>query len=324
MSTAEAYDRWAEVRSYLSSTRARVTRESTSFLTSKNQVYDTDGNFLVALDTTEMRSLLPVFLARVGAVAQTHHEGQGDDGNAPSPSPSLPLKLIDLGCGTGRNTVQLLKSAPSTAEIVGLDVSPGMLAIAKKAVEQLLNNSSSSSNSNNSSSGTTSGPPEKNTNRVTLDVYDMLSSSSCSEATAASEDNDGSQMPTPPPAVATNATGIISTLVLEHVPARVFFRAVAAMLQPGGYLLVTNMHADMGRISQAGFIDIKTGKKIRPVSYNHEVKDVVAAARQEGFELVDPAQERAVEEGMVEVLGNRAAKWVGVTVWFGMCFQKKA
>lgn len=270
-----------------------------------------------------MRSLLPVFLARVATGAQTHHEEQGDNGNASSSPSSPPLKLIDLGCGTGRNTIQLLKSAPSTAEIVGLDVSPGMLAIAKKAVEQLLNNSSNSNSSSNGSSGTPSGPLEKNKNRVTLDVYDMLSSSSSSEATTASEDNDGSQMPTPPPPAATNATGIISTLVLEHVPARVFFRAVAAMLQPGGYLLVTNMHADMGRISQAGFIDIKTGKKIRPVSYNHEVKDVVAVARQEGFELVDPVQERAVEEGMVGVLGNRAAKWVGVTVWFGMCFRKK-
>jgi hypothetical protein len=188
-----------------------------------------------------------------------------------------------------------------------------MLAVARKAVEQFF------------SSTTTSSRPENNINNVTLDVYDMLPSASLSSSSSQidSEQEQDQQRPAPPPAAATDAAGIISTLVIEHVPARVFFRAAASMLQPGGYFLVTNMHADMGRISQAGFVDSKTGKKIRPTSYEHEVKDVVVVAREEGFELVDPVVERAVEEGMLEVLGSRAAKWVGVTVWFGMCFRKK-
>ena len=41
-----------------------------------------------------------------------------------------PQKILDLGCGTGSSTL-LLKQAFPNAEVVGLDLSPYMLAIAK-------------------------------------------------------------------------------------------------------------------------------------------------------------------------------------------------
>jgi SAM-dependent methyltransferase len=304
----------------------------------------------VALDSIEMRSLLFDFITRVvEQQAAQHAQAYAQGSPLEATHHPHPLKFIDLGCGTGRNTIQLLKVVPSTAEVVGLDVSPGMLAAAQTAVQRFFDGSAGSgAGSANNNPPSRCGVPERNNNnvninRVTLDVYDMLGSASSmqtSTATMATSSSDGNgnddgdnnnrddddeslQIPAPPPPIATGAAGIISTLVLEHVPARVFFRAAASMLQYGGYFLLTNMHADMGRISQAGFIDRTTGKKIRPTSYNHEVKDVLTVARQEGFELVGPVLERAVEEGMLEVLGTRAKKWVGVAVWFGMCFQKK-
>lgn len=251
-----------------------------------------------------MRSLLPSFLNRVKeafAINPPPEEKQ-DDGSRRM------LKLIDLGCGTGRNTLQLLCAAPSDAEIIGLDASMGMLDVARGAVERYLQSSSTSEKGNNIS-------------RVKLQQFDLLSPPQQHSPVA----GEGS------------AAGIISTLVLEHIPLDSFFLHAATLLRPGGYLLVTNMHADMGALSQAGFVDRVSGKKIRPArSYSHAVPDVIAAAGRVGFEVVvldgdhhdgrgtvDGVRERSVTEDMVDVLGPRARKWVGVTVWFGVCFRKR-
>ncbi|KAL3491788.1 S-adenosyl-L-methionine-dependent methyltransferase [Aspergillus germanicus] len=248
--TVDAYNRWAEV-------------------------YDTDGNFLQALDTIEMHNLLPYFLARV----QSEFAAEKT------------LKLVDLGCGTGRNTLQLARLAQAGAQITGVDASPGMLAVAKATVEA------------------------EGKGQVTLGEYDLLSP----DAPIPASLQDG-----------VLAAGVISTLVLEHIPLDLFFSGAAKLVRPGGYFLVTNMHADMGAISQAGFVDEKTGTKIRPTSYAHTTGDVVAAAEKVGFEVVGleengevGVRERKVQEGMVEALGVRGRKWVGVTVWFGVCFRMK-
>ncbi|KAA8651798.1 hypothetical protein EYZ11_003971 [Aspergillus tanneri] len=245
METVEAYNRWAEV-------------------------YDTDGNFLQALDTIEMRQLLPHFLDRVVSVNAT--------------------KLVDLGCGTGRNTVQLVKHASRGTEIVGLDASPGMMEVARESIRKAATSVDNVS--------------------VSLETFDLLKS------------------PPAPPECALGAAGVISTLVLEHIPLQQFFEGAAALLVHGGYLLVTNMHSDMGAISQAGFVDTATGTKIRPTSYFHTVEEVVVAAQKAGFMVEEingeRVRERTVDENVAETLGKRARKWIGVTVWFGICFRKNA
>jgi hypothetical protein len=116
---------------------------------------------------------------------------------------------------------------------------------------------------------------------------------------------------------------VLSTLVLEHLPVNVFFRSVKALLKPtGGYLLLTNMHAEMGRISQAGFVDGATGEKIRGLSYAHEIKEVIEEGRKRSFEVVGEVGERDVQEGDLGVLvGERGKKWVGVKVWFGFVMR---
>ncbi|CAL5871694.1 uncharacterized protein PFLUO_LOCUS5947 [Penicillium psychrofluorescens] len=261
LDTVEAYDKWAEI-------------------------YDTDGNFLLLLDTIEMRMLLPHFLERVRARFGT------------DPSP-----LVDLGCGTGRNTIQLLDALSAqdcdnngfASTVFGVDASPKMLGAAQSAIDASV--------------------AAKKTDRqteVSLAIFDLLNSASSISQLPSSLRDGG-------------AVGVISTLVVEHIPAKVFFEAASSIMKPGAYLLVTNMHAEMGKRSQAGFTDPATGVKIRPTSYCHSIPEVLAAADEAGFQVEDLVGQdgdggvlvRDVDQRLGDLLGVRAKKWVGVKVWFG-------
>jgi cyclopropane fatty-acyl-phospholipid synthase-like methyltransferase len=238
MDTATAYDLWSEV-------------------------YDTDGNFLQALDTVEMKKLLPTFVSML---------------NTPKP-----WKIVDLGCGTGRNTIALLSI--QDVRIIGLDVSTKMLDVARNRLKVECAKMSQNLD-------------------PTFETFDMLATNNI-------------------PGAATNADAIISTLVVEHVPLDTFFNTAAKILKPDGLLLLTNMHAEMGNISQAGFVDPKTGAKIRPTSYAHTVDDLLQEAWRQGFEIVGKVEERSVDGKLAPRLGRRAVKWVGVRVWFGGIFRKR-
>jgi cyclopropane fatty-acyl-phospholipid synthase-like methyltransferase len=146
--------------------------------------------------------------------------------------------------------------------------------------------------------------PDQRVKQVEFGIYDLLRD-------------------TEVPTSATNADAMISTLVIEHIPVDAFFAAASKMLKQGGVFLVTNMHSEMGGISQAGFVDPKTGEKIRPKSYAHRLDDVIRVAEEHGFEVTGEPLERAVDERTSELLGSRAKKWIGVTVWFGVCFRKR-
>lgn len=252
LDTATAYDLWSEV-------------------------YDTDGNFLQALDSLEVRGLLSTLL---GIMLNDR------------------LNIVDLGCGTGRNTLQLLDcSSKRKLTITAVDLSPKMLDIARSRCEKQ-----------------TEIMPHQP--QMKFKVFDMT---------------DYQQLPD----TEYDADLVLSTLVLEHVPLAVFMQTVTTMLKPGGYLLLTNMHSQMGGISQAGFVDVKTGAKIRPTSYAHTVEETIEAAMKSGLNCVSTYDEDewkigqagalhevAVTEKTAERLGPRAKKWVGVNVWYGGIFLK--
>ncbi|WEW56651.1 hypothetical protein PRK78_002099 [Emydomyces testavorans] len=237
------------------------------------EVYDTDGNFLQRLDTLELQTLLPFFLSQV-----KHTES--------------PSRLVDLGCGTGRNTLALVRLATEDATVIGLEPSSKMLEVARKKIAAYCAEAAPSID------------PKEIEARVSFETYNLLNEPG-------------------PPLSALNADGVISTLVLEHVPFKDFFKAVATMLKPGGVLLLTNMHSEMAGIGQAGFVHPETRIKIRPTSYPHTVAETLEEARAAGFELIGELKETSVNERLAENLGPRAKKWIGVQVWFGGCFRKK-
>jgi SAM-dependent methyltransferase len=234
-------------------------------------VYDTDGNFLQALDSLEMKTLLPEFMD----ISFTSWDKDN------SPRSVSPWKVVDLGCGTGRTTMKLLEY--SQAQIYGLDVSEQMLKIAKAKTARFYG-------------------------KLTFIVFDVLTARECPE-----ELSDE---------LCAGADSVVSSLVIEHLPLDEFFEVVRMLLNPSGTLLLTNMHSDMGAISQAGFVDPKTGTKIRPKSYFHTIPEVLQAATRAGFYQVGEIREREVTPEMVEILGPRARKWVGVDVWFSICFRR--
>jgi len=46
--------------------------------------------------------------------------------------------------------------------------------------------------------------------------------------------------------------------------------------------------------------------------------EVIAAGKEEGFEMVGEMKEKRMEESDVGVtVGERGRKWIGVKVWFG-------
>lgn len=240
-------------------------------------IYDTDSNALQALDDEEVIRLLPQLLS------------------LSSPPTDRPLRILDLGCGTGRNTLKLL-TIPG-ADIYGVDLSPKMLYLARQRCKQAL-------------SGILE---EERPGSLTFYVHDVLDPNP-------EEDDTGSGCERLPADLEVDI--IISTLVVEHMPLPDFFAQVNKLLVPGGLLLVTNMHSEMGARSQAGFNDPATGEKVRPVSYNHSPKELEDDARRAVYEVVGGIRERGVDEGMVGRLGPRAEKWIGCMMWMGGIFRR--
>ena len=235
-------------------------------------VYDSDGNMLQSIDDDELNTLLPSILDQVAATS--------------SPSTSV----LDLGCGTGRNTARLLSypwPAAKKIAVTGLDFSAGMLALARTKLAPLA---------------------DSNT-RTTLRLEQCDPFPNTNNFSPASIG-------------ITRQDLIICTLVLEHIPLATFFRTLTSLLVPGGIALVTNMHSEMGSRSQAGFVNSE-GVKVRGESFVYSLAETVDAATRAGFELVQ-ARERKVEQSDLErgVVGSRGGKWIGCKVWFGVVLRK--
>ncbi len=242
-------------------------------------IYDIDGNMLQAIDDLELQTLLRDFLFQVKQSAATEHE----------------VRVLDLGCGTGRNTKKLVQYDwnGKNVEITGLDFSQGMLDVAAKKLSLSLE--------------------EKDQQRV-------RSRLECCDCFPSVEDPSASPLPAVSSLRLSHA--VISTLVLEHIPLKHYFATLAALLLPGGMALVTNMHADMGRVSQAGFVNAD-GIKVRGSSYVYTVEETAAAARDAGLEVLR-TNEREMRKEDVEggAVGERGYKWVGTKVWYGMIFRR--
>lgn len=265
--TVDAYDAWAEV-------------------------YDSDGNVLQAIDDYELGTggIMAQFIEVLNAKKDREHS----------------TLLVDLGCGTGRNTIALMKQDWNTdlrVNITGIDASAGMLS---KAAEKLQTTQEAL-------------PADARSQRTfNLLQHDFL------------DPADATRPPTPLPESSPQRQfdGLITTLVLEHFPLPAFFAVLASLVRPGGVALLTNMHEDMGTRSQAGFVsqDERTGEaiKVRGTSWVHGVGETVEAANAAGFQIVGEVRETEVGDDLITrgVVSERARKWVGVRVWYGMILSR--
>ncbi|OAL05311.1 S-adenosyl-L-methionine-dependent methyltransferase [Phaeosphaeriaceae sp. SRC1lsM3a] len=242
-------------------------------------VYDSDGNMLQAVDDLELAALLPQSLNQVLSEV-----------NTPT------ITLLDLGCGTGRNTEKLLSfTLPPGREstVIGLDFSKGMLDLANSKLQKY---------------NTALEEP-----RVRLEQCDCFPTM-----------NDPTAPPFPSVPGLAPVNGVISTLVLEHVPLSAYFATLASLLLPNGIAVITNMHSDMGAKSQAGFIN-KQGVKVRGSSFAHTVQATVDEAVRAGFEVLSVKERDVLKEDMESgQVGERGWKWVGMKVWYGLVVRKVA
>ncbi|KAK3059433.1 hypothetical protein LTS18_010886, partial [Coniosporium uncinatum] len=255
MPTSQAYDAWASV-------------------------YDTDGNILQAIDDMQLETLLPAFLSSISASS-----------SSTAPNGTKRIYIIDLGCGTGRNTLKLLQHAwPAGVEVhvTGIDASAKMLELAANKLSSAASASASASN-------------------VTYDLrqHDFLPHMTADDEqyTLSSGDDDlqaSALQPIPFEGLEV-ADAVLSTLVLEHFPLPAYFSIVRSLLRPNGVALVTNMHPDMGSKSQAGFVATDAegrSRKVRGRSWIHGVKETVLEAGRWGMDIEGGVREREVSEGM--------------------------
>ena len=271
-STAKSSTQAPASRAAMSASEAYTAVSNNQLYDQLASTYDTDGNILQAVDDLELVDLLPEFISLVR-----------EDGSAAGP-----VRMLDFGCGTGRNTAKLLTSdwGEKDVEVPGWDASQAMLDVAASKC---------------------SAAVPATANVIEIKQVDFASPSAIPESARGSFD------------------GLISTLVLEHLPADTFFEAIADLLKPGGIALVTNMHSEMGKQTKAGY-KTASGERVKGNSWVYEVDETVETAESAGLGLVGEVKEGRVDEKMIQDghVGSRGEKWKGVKVWYGLMLRKQA
>jgi ubiquinone/menaquinone biosynthesis C-methylase UbiE len=206
--TREGYERWAEV-------------------------YDSNGNPLVALDERHFPLMFP---------------------NVNN------FLVADIGCGTGRQTFKL---AARGARVVALDFSPAMLYRAQATGK---------------------------ITQVHFVLADVLTSIPLKNGVL---------------------DGAVCSLVLEHVEDLAsIFQELRRVCKLNGFVLISDIHPKMASAGvAASFEDPKTGQRIFPRGYRHEVGDYVRAAERTGFRI-GAMSEVSVDEEFIGAI-PRAAKYLG-------------
>jgi 2-polyprenyl-3-methyl-5-hydroxy-6-metoxy-1,4-benzoquinol methylase len=225
------------------------------------KTYDTDGNVLPAVDEVEFnKHVVPAL------------QGQGSKGDT---------RLLEIGCGTGRNTAKLPKLLTPGSTIYAIDVSEAMMGEAKRKLRDASN--------------------------VRWALLDFQT--------------QGDELVS---FVGEPVDIVISTLVLEHVELDAFFRTIGKHLKSGGWAWISTMHPFIGKVTGASFRR-EDGVKVRGVSTNYEIEEVVASAKRHGLELGCPVVESGVgddEARAVATFGPRAKKCIGWNIFVGALFIK--
>jgi ubiquinone/menaquinone biosynthesis C-methylase UbiE len=93
------------------------------------------------MTSSHISTLAKVYTARAAIYDDSWHPSFADHLLSVALLPPLELGSapihLDLACGTGLVTIPAIAALPSTAHIYGIDVSPGMLALARQKLETL-------------------------------------------------------------------------------------------------------------------------------------------------------------------------------------------
>jgi ubiquinone/menaquinone biosynthesis C-methylase UbiE len=105
--------------------------------------------------------------------------------------------------------------------------------------------------------------------------------------------------------------GAVCSLVLEHVEELTsMLRQLRRVCKLNGFVLISDIHPTMASAgAAASFEDPKTGQKVYPRGYRHEISDYVRAANEAGFRI-GAMTEVSVDEKFVDAI-PRAAKYLG-------------
>ncbi|KAJ4135321.1 hypothetical protein NW768_004947 [Fusarium equiseti] len=227
-------------------------------------------NNMQGLDDAELETLYPKFISLL----------QQSFGLSTSS-----LKMVDFGCGTGRNTLKLIAMHPGV-EIVGLDATPALLEIAERRCKEVCSTL----------------PESQRPKSLSFHTYNPL------------EDKSGKSP------IKGEVQGLISNLVLEHLPLPEFFKMCSEIIAPGGCILVTNTHEDLARIAHGSIIDPDTGDKLWSDSHIHTNVAVKDEGAEWGFDLIE------VQEGIPKdpnMVGAMRGNWEGVKCWVGFILVKQ-
>jgi ubiquinone/menaquinone biosynthesis C-methylase UbiE len=162
-------------------------------------------------------------------------------------------RVLDLGCGTGR---YLRMFAQAGISIVGLDLSQGMLARARRTLI-----------------------PEASVAWVQASFESL-------------------------PFLGGTFDRVISGLVLDHVDDLLsYFQQVAAILRPGGRLVLSTVHPEMQRLTGSTVRFTVQGHQYQTQGRVHEVYAIADAAQQVGL-MIESLLEPSVDQ---KLLAHRPA-----------------
>ncbi|KAG0131622.1 S-adenosyl-L-methionine-dependent methyltransferase, partial [Tuber indicum] len=221
------------------------------------EVYDHDGNILQLQDNEAFDAIVPGLL-----------------------STRPPSRILDLGCGTGRNTAKLYRSLPEATEIVAMDVSERMMSKAKARI---------------------AAEPQRDV-VITWVLHDI--------------DADPR---TPREARGFDAvvcTLVLEHLQLDVF----FGAVKEALMEGGWMYLTNmhpeqGLSSRAGFVATEGDKEIK----IQGVSFNHSIEGILKAAGKVGLRLLGEVEERGVDSAEhAQRLGKRADKWIGVKMHAAM------
>ncbi|KAG0635911.1 S-adenosyl-L-methionine-dependent methyltransferase [Tuber brumale] len=223
------------------------------------EVYDHDGNILQLQDDEAFGAIVPGLL-----------------------STRPPSRILDLGCGTGRNTAKLYRSLPEATEIVAMDVSERMMSKAKALI---------------------AAEPQRDV-KITWVLHDIEADSRIPREARGVD--------------AVVCTLVLEHLQLDVF----FGAVKEVLTEGGWMYLTNmhpeqGLSSRAGFVAMEGNQEVK----IQGVSFNHPIEGILKAAGEVGLRLLGEVEERGIDSvEHAQQLGKRADKWIGVKMHAAMTF----